>query len=44
MDKYDQKKLLIESIAYGLLYLASFGSIALVLIHAKSLKINKEIN
>ena len=44
MNNYDQKKLLIESIAYGLLYIASFGSIALVLVHVKSLKINKEIN
>ena len=25
MDKYDQKKVLIESIAYGLLYVAAFG-------------------
>ena len=43
MDKYDQKKVLIESIAYGLLYVAAFGSFALTIFHAKSLKVNHEI-
>jgi ABC-type multidrug transport system fused ATPase/permease subunit len=43
MDKYDQKKVLIESIAYGLLYVAAFGSFALTILHAKSLKVNHEI-
>ena len=37
IDQYDQKKVLIESVAYGLLYLASFGSVAFVLVHARHL-------
>ena len=40
IDQYDQKKVLIESIAYGLLYLASFGSVAFVLVHARNLKLS----
>ena len=40
IDQYDQKKVLIESVAYGLLYLASFGSVAFVLVHARNLKLS----
>ena len=42
--KYEQKKILIESIAYGLLYLASFLSISVCLLYARTLIIDKEEN
>ena len=44
VSKLEQKKILIESIAYGLLYLASFASLGLCILHSRTLIINQEIN
>ena len=44
ITKYDKKKILFESLAYGLLYLASFVSIAICLLYARTLIIDGEIN
>ena len=44
INKYDKKKLLIESISYGLLYVASFISISACLLYARILIIDGETN
>ena len=44
VNKYDQKRILIEAIAYGLLYVASFSSISICILIARTLIIDKEIN
>jgi ABC-type multidrug transport system fused ATPase/permease subunit len=44
MNKYDKKRILIQGIAFGLLFLASFLCIAISIIVASKMIINKERN
>ena len=44
MNKYDQKRVLIQALAFGLLYLATFISIASSFLLVAKLIVNKEIN
>ena len=44
MNKYEQKRILIEAIAYGLLYIASYTSIGISFLVARKLIIEKEVN
>jgi len=44
MNKYDQKRVMIQALAFGLLYIASFVSIAGSILLAAKLIIKKEIN
>ena len=44
MNKYNKKRILIQSIAFGLLFLASFLCISISIIVAAKMIINKEIN
>ena len=42
MNKYEQKRILIEAVAYGLLYIASYTSIGISFLVARKLIIEKE--
>ena len=44
MNKFDRKRIIIQSLAFGLLYVASFISIAVCIIVAAKMIIAKEIN